>query len=268
MFVDVSIARRLEAAEARNGKECAESSANLHPAAGGISIPLMGGQAAYAGVGSPLTHALGLGMHGPVSDQELDTLEDFYRSRGSAPNIDLCPMADPSLIELLGRRGYRIFEFNNVLVRPVNSAGGASNHAGVHQVRPDEAREWASVMAGSFFEGMEITPEALDVGLVIFHMSSGMSFRVLSGGASAGGGAMAIHDGLATFFADGTLPSERGKGLQMALIRARLDLAAAHGCDLATAATVPGSISQRNYERCGFQVVYTKVGLTWDLDKL
>ena len=35
--------------------------------------------------------------------------------------------------------------------------------------------------------------------------------------------------------------------------------AAARGCDLATASTLPGSGSQRNYERTGFQVGYTKV---------
>jgi hypothetical protein len=31
---------------------------------------------------------------------------------------------------------------------------------------------------------------------------------------------------------------------------------------MATASTLPGSISQRNYERLGFRVVYSKVGLT------
>jgi len=67
-----------------------------------------------------------------------------------------------------------------------------------------------------------------------------------------------IHDGLAALFADSTTVSCRGAGLHAALIRGRLRDAAAAGCDLATAATLPGSNSQRNYERRGFQVVYTK----------
>ena len=37
--------------------------------------------------------------------------------------------------------------------------------------------------------------------------------------------------------------------------------AIAQGCDMATASTLPGSVSQRNYERAGFEVVYTKVTL-------
>ena len=44
----------------------------------------------------------------------------------------------------------------------------------------------------------------------------------------------------------------------MALIHARLSAAAAKGCLMATASTLPGSLSQRNYERAGFRVAYTK----------
>jgi len=45
------------------------------------------------------------------------------------------------------------------------------------------------------------------------------------------------------------------------LIAARLNEAIAQGCDLATASTLPGGVSQRNYERAGFEVVYTKLTL-------
>jgi ribosomal protein S18 acetylase RimI-like enzyme len=50
----------------------------------------------------------------------------------------------------------------------------------------------------------------------------------------------------------------RGAGLQDALIRERLRTAVAEACDLATASTIPGGVSQRNYERNGFRVAYTK----------
>jgi hypothetical protein len=42
---------------------------------------------------------------------------------------------------------------------------------------------------------------------------------------------------------------------------ARLNEAIAQGCDMATASTLPGGVSQRNYERAGVEVVYTKVTL-------
>ena len=34
-------------------------------------------------------------------------------------NIDLCPLADPSLADVLGERGYRCVEFGNVMVRRI-----------------------------------------------------------------------------------------------------------------------------------------------------
>jgi hypothetical protein len=46
--------------------------------------------------------------------------------------------------------------------------------------------------------------------------------------------------------------------LQTALVRARLAVAAAARCDLATLNADPGSGSQRNAERQGFRVVYTR----------
>jgi GNAT superfamily N-acetyltransferase len=72
---------------------------------------------------------------------------------------------------------------------------------------------------------------------------------------------MAIYNRLALLFADSTIPAFRRQGLHRELIAARLNEAMAQGCDLAAASTQPGSASQRNYERLGFQVVYTKATL-------
>jgi GNAT superfamily N-acetyltransferase len=80
-------------------------------------------------------------------------------------------------------------------------------------------------------------------------------------GEAAGGGTLAIHDGLATLFADSTIAAFRRQGFHRELIAARLNEALARGCDLASATTLPGSPSQRNYERMGFEVVYTRVTL-------
>jgi len=70
---------------------------------------------------------------------------------------------------------------------------------------------------------------------------------------------MAVRDGLAMLFGDATRPGYRNRGLHMALIVARMQYTAERGCDLITASTLPGSGSQRNYERLGFRVVYTKM---------
>ena len=70
-----------------------------------------------------------------------------------------------------------------------------------------------------------------------------------------------IHGGLALICGDGTLPSFRHRGVQTLLLQARLAHAAASGCKLAAICTQPGSGSQRNAERQGFQVVYARTML-------
>ena len=77
-------------------------------------------------------------------------------------------------------------------------------------------------------------------------------------GVPAGGGMMSIHQGVASLGGTGTLREFRNRGVQRALLLARLAVAVENGCDLAMVATQPGSGSQRNVERQGFRVVYTR----------
>ena len=55
-----------------------------------------------------------------------------------------------------------------------------------------------------------------------------------------------------------TAPAHRRRGVQTALLSARLADAAAAGCDIAVATTQPGSKSQQNVQRQGFDLLYTR----------
>ena len=57
----------------------------------------------------------------------------------------------------------------------------------------------------------------------------------------------------------GTLSAYRGKGLQTALLRARMKAAIEAGCEYAVVVTQGGTVSQRNAERLGLRVAYSKV---------
>ena len=70
---------------------------------------------------------------------------------------------------------------------------------------------------------------------------------------------MAVHDRVASLFGASTRVPHRNLGVQHALIAARLAAATEAGCDLAVVDTEPGSDSQRNVERLGFRLGYTKV---------
>ena len=258
-FGNFALARRLELAEARDVRQFGEVWMLRNPGGDGAVLEIAGGQAAFAGVGSPLSHAVGVGMLGAVTESDFDRLERFFLDRGTPSTIDLCPLADPSLAEHLGRRGYRITEFNNMLVRPIGPEYVYTNEA-IGQAK--DALVWARTVTGGFFERTEFTQEELELGALFFHLPVGTPWIAKSGEEPAAAACLMIEDRLALLAGDSTLPRFRRQGWHTALIQARLAHAAAQGCDLATAATLPGSGSQANYERLGFRLVYTKLIMT------
>ncbi len=58
-----------------------------------------------------------------------------------------------------------------------------------------------------------------------------------------------------------TAPAHRRRGVQTALLSARLADAAAAGCDVAVITTQPGSKSQQNAQRQGFDLLYARAVL-------
>jgi hypothetical protein len=79
LFADFDLAHRVEAAEAQASLDWLRAYQRLYPAAGGVAETVVGGYAIFAGVGSPVTQATGLGMNGPVSESDLDRMEDRSR---------------------------------------------------------------------------------------------------------------------------------------------------------------------------------------------
>jgi GNAT superfamily N-acetyltransferase len=254
VFSDLRLARRIEAAEAANARGCTA----IHPEAAALDVA--GGSAVFVGAGSPLSHAVGIGLDGPVTESEIERLEAFFRSRGGQVSIDLCPLADPGLLITLGNRGYRVTEFNNVLVKALAGEAIVLTPR-VRRILAGETDLWSHTVGHGFFEEHELTTEEMDVGRAICAMPGVMCFLAVTESGEPAGGAAAVYQGLATLFADSTIARHRRVGLHRELIAARLNEALAQGCDLATATTFPGSGSQRNYERMGFEVAYTRVTL-------
>ncbi len=118
---------------------------------------MAGGWTIFAGADSPLSQALGIGLHGPVHEAELDAIEKFLSSRGAKVSLDVCPLAHPSLIEGLHARGYRVTEFNNVLVKPL--AGGEIVFTPrVRRAMAGESDLWSHTVGRGFFEQVDLDP--------------------------------------------------------------------------------------------------------------
>lgn len=250
--IDLSIltTHQLEALEAAGSRKNVE----VTPGAEGIDV--MGGHAAFLGVDSPLTHAVGVGVNGPVNASEMDRLEEFYRERGCPTVIEFCPLVEPALLDLLRERRYRIVEFQNVLVAnlaPTPMAAPAN-------VRAAERDAWLDVVTRGFLGEDNLGEEARAIARPLAQYTR--RYVADADGEAGGGGAMWIANEIAWLFADGTRTAYRGRGLQTALIQKRLQDAVLEGARFAFAATAPNSQSQANYLRCGFRVLYTKLGVS------
>jgi len=262
MFVGLALARRLEMAHAWRGVKYARAQLVLRPETGSTVEAVAGGFAIYAGDESPLNRAVGLGLHGPVTCADMEGVEQFYRSRQAAPRLDLCPLSDLSLLDLLNQNGYRLESFFNVLARPVSDGDmSPSIEVRITQAMPEQAELWIRTTAQGF-TGKDSPPQAdLDILTPNFHSQDATCYLAWIEGQPAGGGAMFIHEGVVELGGASTRPAFRKRGVQMALLQARLAAARKSGCDLAVSMTGPGSDSQRNIERAGFRLAYTKASM-------
>ncbi len=258
------LAKRLEAVEAKIAEEFARKHSELFPEAGATFDTIAGGTAVFAGLNSPMTQAVGMGVNRTVETDEVDRLEDFYRRQNSPVNMELCPHADNSMRQELARRSYRMIEQTNTLVRaltPRDWKATPFNGVRIRQPRFDEFELLATAVTGGFLPEGETERSIVDLFISYFNQSSVSPFIAEVDDEPAGGGVVAIIDGVASLFATAILERFRGRGAQSALIQARLNFGIENGCDLAMVSAAPGSTSLRNMERQDFRIVYTRAKL-------
>ncbi|MBK9317332.1 MAG: GNAT family N-acetyltransferase [Acidobacteria bacterium] len=262
LFSDLSLSRRLERTEGLSSVAYIEARAQTSPETGAQWFEVAGTLCMFDGKDSPLTQSFGLGIFEPVSEDDIQNIEDFYSVRGSAVNHEVSPLADASVFDLLYDRRYKPIEFTSVMFRQIGPASQDSqiNDHGisVRVIDPNEADAWAKTSAEGWSEFLEYAHLMYDLALLTAKRPGGMCFIAEKEGQPIATGAMSIHDGVALLAGASTIPSMRQLGAQNALLNSRLQYAAEHGCDIAMMCALPGSASQRNAERNGFRIAYTR----------
>jgi GNAT superfamily N-acetyltransferase len=260
-FADLALAQRLEAAEGYACAQFAEARARLFPESGSEWIEVAGATAVFDGLDSPTTQSFGLGIFEPLTATTLEKMERFFIDRGTAVMHEVCPLADTLALDLLCARGYRPIEISNVLFRAVEKPTVALP-AGVlvREITPSEAALWSSISArGWTHEHPELEDFVQQSGVLCFARKESPCFLAEVDGAPGAAGVLSIHKGVALFGGASTVPELRRRGLQSALLQERMNYAFEHGCDLAMMVAQAGSNSQRNAERKGFRVAYTRI---------
>lgn len=269
-FADEALARRLERTEANANARSVEARAAVWPESGAAWIEVGGAYAMYDGVDSPLTQTFGLGLFSDVAPSDLDRIEAFFFERGAPALHEVSPLARPGLLELFHDRGYHPFEFTSVMFRPVRldrtSTGALPDPAVADRSRVtariatrEECEAWTATSAAGWSEFPEVAAFMRDIGTVTMARSDATCFVAELDRRPVATGVLSLHEGVALFAGASTIPAERGQGAQHALLEARLRFAAEHGCDLAMMCAAPSSPSQRNAERQGFRIAYTRI---------
>jgi GNAT superfamily N-acetyltransferase len=268
-LIDLSLARRLERAEASANAAFVTARARLQPESGATWTDVAGAYAMFDGIGSMLTQTFGLGLFAEAGEAEFDALEAFFRQRGAEVFHEISPLGAAALLPHLNGRGYLPIEFTSVMFRPVAGAlpgVPAGEGVRVRPIEPDEADLWARVAAdGWSSEGADLAGFVMEMGQISARSEGTVCFLAELHGEPAGAGGLSINEGTALLAGASTISAARRKGVQRALLEARLRFAAERGCDLVMIGAQPGSASQRNAERQGFRVAYTRI--KWHLQR-
>lgn len=262
-----------------------EARARVAPDSGAQWIEVAGSYAMFDAPISPCTQTFGLGLFQMPTAADMDRIEAFFKDRKAPVMHEVSPLADKALLPMLHDRGYRPLEFSSVLFQPIGGhapdsqgewsegrlhcaapASGIRNQPlpGSGSLRPrvvgdKEKGVWARTMAEGWREFAEFADYMRDLMAVSSVIEGNTLFLAELDGQPIAAGGLAMHEGVALLSGASTIPEWRRRGAQNLLLAARLSHAVQSGCDLAMFCAEPGSSSQRNAQRHGFQIAYTRI---------
>jgi hypothetical protein len=201
-----------------------------------------------------LNHAIGLGTDGPVTEHDLDALEDFYAGLGADYAVAV-EAADPDLGARLADRGFGEG-------RPwmtFRRAAGVPPSPRTRLRVVEAGRAEASAFGGTVAAGFMMPPEFSPWMAALVGLPGWTCFLALQGNLPVGAAALRVEGDSAWVTLGATLPEHRGLGAQGALFAARARRAAELGARrlvTETGAPLPGEgpgPSYRNILRAGFE---------------
>lgn len=130
-------------------------------------------------------------------------------------------------------------------------------------VEPGEEDLWAETAAQGWGETADLAGFVRKLGAVAARSKGSLCLLAELAGKPIASAPLGFEVGVAILAGASTIPSARNRGAQRALLQVRLQIAAERGCELVMMGGHPGSTSQRNAERQGFRIAYTRI--KWQL---
>jgi len=241
--------------------------ADREPVWGSETLEIADGHAVLFGPGLYVNRALASGLESEVNDVELKLLQERSRAVGVPPAFEVNEHTSPSVVPLLAAHGFQAGRPTAWMLRSLGSDLPRSDGSvEVEVVDAESLTAWQAATAigwGHLDVSARGASDAFAAAAFEVQSPGLLLARSANDGRVLGCASLSLRDDLAILGGMSTFPHERGRGVQGALIAARLRLAADAGFTRAATQVAPGSGSQRNLARHGFVPSHTNT--TWEL---
>ena len=253
-----------EAIERADWRDAYHSASAEIVSAMGVSCERIGGADVLRMTGLDMlmfNRVAGLGVEEPATEEALDrAIERFTSSKVPRFFLDVSPTARPIFLnDWIGERGLSLFNSWVKLTRDVNPIPQTFTTTRIVEVGSDRAADFGRVVQVVF--GL---PERLsDWAAGLVGRPGRRQFMALEHDKPVGVAALYFEGDWAEFGYAAVLPEARGRGIQAALIAARIRAARESGCrwismETAEETLEKPSYSLRNARKMGFEVAYLR----------
>ena len=265
---DVRLIARLEQVSAENAVAFALALSSTDRSWGTETLAVAGGQLVLDGPGLYVNRAIAVGINAPLRVADIGLIIDRSAAVGVPAAVEVTPATHPDSISELRQHGFVHDSSSDVtaLVRPLDELPDELSREGIDVVSVGERSlaEWQDVSALGWGHVTEAARRAADAFAAAAEVVDGDGMVIAvdaSDGRPLGCASVTLCDEVATLGGMSTIPAERGRGVQAALILHRLGRAKSAGCTIATSTAVVGGASERNVQRFGFRPIHVKQ--TW-----
>lgn len=223
--------------------------------------PVADGYAVFHGPHGMSSFAREVGTSRPVTENELSTLEQFYRDHACPVRVWVSNRTHASFLDMLRDRGYAARSPSVSWFRSLDSSPIHCEHRNF-EVLPLAAHRderWIQTVAAGFFEDdRSVSPAEMPSTFVDLFFALGcapddQAFLALKHGEPVGGAVLNVADGLAMVRTASTRFASRNMGVHQALLAARLECAREQGARIAVVQSPPSGPSAHNLKKIGFE---------------
>jgi len=204
---------------------------------------------------------LGLGVETPATEEALDeAIGRFRAARVPRYLIDISPAARPILLpDWIAARGLSLFNNWVKLTRRIEAIAIPHTSARIAEIGSDHARDFGRIIQVVF----GLTEIVADWTSALVGRPGRRHFMAFERDKPVGTASVYMEGAWAQFGYATVLPEARGRGIQAALIAARVRAAHESGCRMASMETAEETLekpgySLRNARKMGFEVAYLR----------